>query len=55
MLSVKTPEEVLKIIESEFAPLPGRAEAVPLTAAVGRVLAEDVTAAEFVPAFGIYF
>lgn len=51
MLSVKTPEEVLRIIESEFAPLPGRAEAVPFTAAVGRVLAEDVTAAEFVPAF----
>lgn len=51
MLSVKTPEEVLAIIESEFAPLPDRAEAVPLCAAIGRVLAEDVTAGEYVPAF----
>lgn len=51
MLSVKTPEEVLAIIESEFAPLPGRVEAVPLCAAAGRVLAEDITAGEYVPAF----
>lgn len=51
MLHVKTPEEVLAMIEEEFAPLPGRVETVPLTAAVGRVLAEDVTAGEYVPAF----
>lgn len=51
MLSVKTPEEVLAIIEKEFAPLPGRVEMVPLTAAIGRVLAEDVIAQELVPAF----
>ena len=51
MLSVKTPEEVLALIEEEFAPLPGRMETVPLTAAIGRVLAEDVTAGEYVPAF----
>ena len=51
MLSVKTPEEVLAMIEEEFAPLPGRGETVPLSAAIGRVLAEDVTAGEYVPAF----
>ena len=51
MLSVKTPEEVLALIEEEFAPLPGREETVPLSAAIGRVLAEDVTAGEYVPAF----
>ena len=51
MLSVKTPEEVLALIEEEFAPLPGRMETVPLTAAIGRVLAEDVTDGEYVPAF----
>lgn len=51
MLSVKTPEEVLALIEEEFAPLPGRGETVPLSAALGRVLAEDVTAGEYVPAF----
>ena len=51
MLSVKTPEEVLALIEEEFAPLPGRGETVPLSAAIGRVLAEDVTAGEYVPAF----
>lgn len=51
MLSVKKPEEVLRIIETEFAPLPDRAEAVPLTAAIGRVLAADVTSGEYVPSF----
>ena len=47
MLSVKTPEEVLALIEEEFAPLPGRGETVPLSAAIGRVLAEDVTAGDY--------
>lgn len=51
MLSVKTPEEVLALIEEEFAPLPGRGERVPLGAALGRVLEEDVTAGEYVPGF----
>ena len=50
MLYMKTPEEVLALIETEFAPLE-RAETVPLSAAMGRILAEDVAAAEFVPDF----
>ena len=50
MLSVKTPEEVLALIESEFAPLAG-AEVVSLSAAMGRVLAEDIAATEYVPDF----
>jgi L-ribulokinase len=36
MLHVKTPEEVLALIDQEFAPL-GAAETVSLTAAMGRV------------------
>ena len=44
MLSVKTPEEVLALIESEFAPL-AAVETVSLSAAMGRVLAEDIAAA----------
>jgi molybdopterin molybdotransferase len=50
MLEVKTPEEVLRLIEKEFRPL-GRVEAVPLAGALGRVLAEDVRAEEYVPDF----
>ncbi|MBO5497056.1 MAG: molybdopterin molybdotransferase MoeA [Oscillospiraceae bacterium] len=50
MLEVKTPEEVLRLIEREFKPL-GRAETVPLAQALGRVLAEDVRAEEYVPDF----
>lgn len=50
MLSVKTPEEVLAIIESEFAPV-AAVETVSLAAAMGRVLAEDITATEYVPDF----
>ena len=50
MLSVKTPEEVLALIESEFAPL-AAVETVSLSAAMGRVLAEDIAAAEYVPDF----
>ena len=50
MLSVKTPEEVLALIESEFAPVAG-AQTVPLSAAMGRVLAEDIAAEEYVPEF----
>ena len=50
MLEVKTPEEVLRLIEKEFRPL-GRTEIVPLAQAPGRVLAEPVTAAEYVPDF----
>ena len=50
MLHVKTPEEVLALIEREFAPL-DRWEEVPLGAAMGRCLAEDIAATEYVPDF----
>ncbi|MBQ9045175.1 MAG: molybdopterin molybdotransferase MoeA [Oscillospiraceae bacterium] len=50
MLEVKTPQEVLALIETEFEPL-GLVEAAPLTGALGRVLAEPVTAQEYVPDF----
>lgn len=51
MLHVKTPDEVLALIEQEFSPLPDRTETVCLTAALGRVLAEDILAQEYVPDF----
>ncbi len=51
MLTVKTPEEVLALIQTEFAPLPGLEETVPLCAALGRVLARDIMAEEYVPDF----
>ena len=50
MLYVKTPEEVLALIEEEFAPVAGT-ELVSLSAAMGRVLAEDIAATEYVPDF----
>ena len=50
MLHVKTPEEVLALIESEFDLVAG-VELVSLTAAMGRVLAEDIAATEYVPDF----
>lgn len=50
MLYVKTPEEVLALIESKFSPLE-QAEFVALSEAVGRVLAEDIAAREYVPDF----
>ena len=50
MLHVKTPEEVLALIEAEFSAVAGT-ETVPLCAAMGRVLAEDITAREYVPDF----
>ena len=50
MLEVKTPEEVLRLIEKEFKPL-GQTESVPLSAAMGRVLSEPITAQEYVPDF----
>ena len=50
MLSVKTPEEVLALIESEFVPV-AETEMVSLCAAVGRVLAEAIAATEYVPDF----
>ena len=50
MLEVKTPEEVLRLIDKEFQPL-GRSETVPLEEALARVLAEDIPAREYVPDF----
>ncbi len=50
MLSVKTPEEVLDLIKKEFSPVMNT-EIVSLTAAMGRILAEDITATEYVPDF----
>ena len=50
MLHVKTPEEVLALIEQEFASV-AVTETVCLTAAVGRILAEDIAAEEYVPDF----
>lgn len=51
MLSVKTPEETLAIIEKNFVPLPGRMELLPLDEATGRILAQNIEAAEYVPDF----
>ena len=51
MLQVKTPEEVLALIRREFVPFEGRTETIPFTSATGRVLAEDITAEEYVPDF----
>ena len=50
MLHVKTPEEVLALIETEFVPAAGT-DLVSLSCAMGRVLAEDIAATEYVPDF----
>ena len=50
MLHVKTPEEVLALIEGEFVPV-AETELVSLGAAMGRILAEDIAATEYVPDF----
>ena len=50
MLHVKTPEEVLALIEEAFSPV-AEGETVGLAAAMGRILAEDITATEYVPDF----
>ena len=50
MLEVKTPQEVLALIQTDFKPL-GLVEYVPLSDALGRVLAEPITAQEYVPDF----
>ena len=44
MLQVKTPEEVLRLIQEEFAPLEGRSEEVSLRDAIGRTLGADISA-----------
>ena len=50
MLHVKTPEEVLALIDTEFEAVAGT-ETVSLGAAMGRCLAEDIAATEYVPDF----
>ena len=50
MLHVKTPEEVLSLIEAEFSPV-SQTEFVSLVDAMGRVLAEDIASSEYVPDF----
>ena len=50
MLHVKTPEEVLALIVTEFETVAGT-ETVALGAAMGRILAEDIGAEEYVPDF----
>ncbi len=50
MLHVKTPEEVLALIDREFG-FVGGTELVWLNAALGRTLAEDIAASEYVPDF----
>ena len=50
MLHVKTPEEVLALIEEEFSAV-AATEYVSLSVALGRVLAEDIAATEYVPDF----
>ena len=51
MLNVCTPEEALNIIRREFAGSTAETEVLPLSACVGRVLAGDITANEYVPDF----
>ena len=51
MLHVKSPDEVLALIQEEFAPQAGRTENVSAFEAMGRVLAQDICAAEYVPDF----
>ena len=50
MLHVKTPEEVLALIDTEFE-FVGQTELVSLSAALGRTLAQDIAAEEYVPDF----
>ena len=51
MLTVMTPEELLSCIAAAFAPLDRPPETVRLDRALGRVLARDILADQFVPGF----
>ncbi len=51
MLQVKTPDEVWALIDTEFFPLENASEIAELENAIGRVLAEDITATAYVPDF----
>ncbi len=50
MLTVLTPDEALALIKKKIAPL-AKTEVVELSAALGRVLAADIAATEYVPGF----
>lgn len=51
MLTVKTPDEVFSIINGSFQPIHENAEYIELENTVGRVLAKDIYAEEYVPDF----
>lgn len=51
MLSVKTPSEVFDLINNEFQKLKNSTESVSISASCGRILAENICAAEYVPSF----
>jgi molybdopterin molybdotransferase len=50
MLSVKTPDEAIEIVRKNFSRVMDT-QRVGITDALGRVLAEDITSAEYVPGF----
>ena len=49
MLRVKTPDEALEIIQTAFRPLERPPEQVPLSGALGRVLARNIEASAAPP------
>ena len=51
MLQVKTPEEVMELIQNEFHAINRPPDSVSLQDAYGRILAEEVTGTEYVPGF----
>jgi len=51
LLTVKTPEEAAEIVRSRFGAIQCPAESVDMIAALGRVLAGDIVAGEYVPGF----
>lgn len=51
MLNVCTPQEVLSIINNEFKGSTLENEVLPISNCIGRILAEDITADEYVPDF----
>ncbi|MDO4573191.1 MAG: molybdopterin molybdenumtransferase MoeA, partial [Clostridia bacterium] len=51
MLHVKTPDEAMDIIIENFRGCVSKTETLPLAACLGRILAEDIVADEYVPDF----
>ncbi len=51
MLALISFDEVLSVMTKAFAPLQGAEEVVPLNAACGRILSQDICATEYVPSF----